>query len=177
MTGGGAREKTVLSAGGEKVLVALGSNIEPERYLPTTILRLRQRFPDLAVSPVYSSQPVGTSGPEFHNAAVCFRTRLSPEKLKFDVLRPLEADFGRVRCDDRNAPRTIDLDIAFFGDRVIDDRSKRLRIPDPEVLRYAHLAVPLADLEPCLRHPVDGRALAEIAEPFRRAGGLVLVSG
>ena len=76
---------------------------------------------------------------------------------------------GRVRSADKNAPRTIDLDIALYGAQVIDDPLAGLRIPDPEIPLRAYLALPLAEVGPETVHPETGERLADIAE--RLAGG------
>ncbi len=68
---------------------------------------------------------------------------------------------GRVRTADKFAPRPIDLDIAFYGDRVLEVAGKV--IPDPDVLRFAHVAAPLADVAGDWIHPQTGQTLAEIA--------------
>lgn len=89
------------------------------------------------------------------------RTELSPVDLK-GCLGQIEAQLGRVRVPgDKFAPRTIDLDISLYGDAVLELDGRH--IPDPDGLRYAHIAVPLADITPAWRHPEDGRTLGEIA--------------
>ena len=93
------------------------------------------------------------------------------------VLRPLEAELGRVRGPDRNAPRPIDLDIAFAGDLVVRDPALGLEIPDPEIIARAHLALPLADLAPEAVHPLDGRTLGAIAAGFADAPGVRVIGG
>lgn len=102
----------------------------------------------------------------FLNAAARIETSLSPRDLKFGVLRPLEEKLGRRRSADRYAPRPIDLDIAIFGSLVVDEPDRGLVIPDPEIATCAHLALPLADLEPLFRHPVSGETLAQLAAAF-----------
>jgi 2-amino-4-hydroxy-6-hydroxymethyldihydropteridine diphosphokinase len=149
------------------VLIALGSNIEPEENLRRAIALLNRGCAVEAVSPVYAGEAVGRpEAPMFLNAAVRIRTDLTPLDLKFEVLRPVEEKLGRRRSADRYAPRTIDLDIAFFGTLVIDDPVHGLLIPDPEISVHAHLALPLADLEPDFRHPLSGEKLAELAAAF-----------
>ena len=146
------------------VLVSLGSNIEPERNLLRAIEELDHRVELVAASRVFETEPVGRRRvPTFLNAAVELKTSLGPRSLKFRVLRWVEAALGRVRTDDRNAPRVIDLDIALFGDRVLSDSEAGIEIPDPEILRYPHVVVPLADLAPDRCHPASGEALREIA--------------
>lgn len=116
------------------------------------------------VSTAYQAEPVGASGtPTFLNAAVAVRTDLAPGELKYRVLRPIEARLGRERTSDPNAPRTIDIDIAMIGDQEIADDELAIHVPDPDIPRYAHLAFPLRDLDPALRHPAFDGSLAEIA--------------
>lgn len=139
---------------------------------------MNRECPVEAVSPVYVAEPVGSpEAPMFLNAAARIRTTLSPQDLKFGVLRPLEGELGRRRSDNRYAPRTIDLDIAFFGSLVIDDPALGLVIPDPEIGTCAHLALPLADLEPLFRHPVSGETLSQLAAGFADSDSIRLFDG
>jgi 2-amino-4-hydroxy-6-hydroxymethyldihydropteridine diphosphokinase len=152
-----------------RVLVALGSNIDSERNLGEAVRRLASFCRLLAVSPAYETTPVGnTEQPNFLNAAALIETDLTAAELKVRVLQIIEGDLGRVRTEDKNAPRTIDLDIALFGHQVLDPGPRR--IPDPDILRYPHIAVPLADLAPTMRHPEDGRTLQEIAQSLPASG-------
>jgi 2-amino-4-hydroxy-6-hydroxymethyldihydropteridine diphosphokinase len=89
------------------------------------------------------------------------------------VLARIEQQLGRQRRADPNAPRTIDVDISLFDDVVID-LGKR-HIPDPEILRYPHIAVPLADVAPDYRHPETGESLAQIAARVAAAAGQPLL--
>lgn len=139
----------------------LGSNIRPAVHLPQALEHLRRRLTVVACSSVWHTPPVGTAGPPFYNAAVAVRTALSPQALKRRVLRPIEAALGRVRSADRYAPRTMDIDLVVYAGQVVD----------PEVWRYAHIAVPLAELLPDLRHPETGETLAQVAARLHQAGG------
>lgn len=153
------------------ILITLGSNIDPERNLARAVDQLAEHLTVRAVSLAYETAPAaGSSGPPFLNAAVWVDTELPPATLKFEVLRAIEAKLGRRRTADKNAPRTIDLDLALYGDRVIDDPTGGLVIPDPDILRWPHVALPLADLAPDFVHPVDGRTLGEIAAAVGRNG-------
>ena len=144
------------------LLVALGSNIEPELNLPQAAFKLARRTEILAVSTVYASAPVGAPGtPPFLNAVLRLGSRLGPRTLKFEILRAIETELGRRRSPDRNAPRPIDLDLILFGDRV--DSAYDLRLPDPDLTHFPHLAVPAADVAPEVRHPITGQTLAEVA--------------
>jgi len=152
-----------------RVFVALGSNINSEHNIREAVRRLASFWRVVAVSPVYETTPVGnTEQPNFLNAVALIETDLAAAELKARVLRVIEQELGRVRTEDKNAPRTIDLDIALFGDQVLDLGPRH--IPDPDILRYPHVAVPLADLAPTMRHPEDGRTLQEIAQSLPAIG-------
>lgn len=160
------------------MLISLGSNIEPRVNLPLAVRRLSERFALLRVSRIYEAEPVGASGaPTFLNAAVEIETDLDPAELKFDHLRPLETELGRVRTGDPNAPRTIDLDIALAGDVILVDEAAGIEIPDPEILTRAHVALPLADLAPDTVHPVTGQTLSDIAARFGAEPGIRVYDG
>ncbi|MCB0116131.1 MAG: 2-amino-4-hydroxy-6-hydroxymethyldihydropteridine diphosphokinase [Caldilineaceae bacterium] len=152
------------------VLVLLGSNIDRQRNVPAAVDYLR-RHPDwcvTAVSSIYESAAVGGSGeqPIFWNAAVCMKTGMTPSVLR-NELRLIEAEMGRRRSADKFAPRPIDLDIALFDDLEIEIEGSH--IPDPDIVRYAHVAMPLAEIAPNRIHPSNGRTLSAIAETLDRA--------
>ena len=148
----------------ELAIVALGSNIEPERHLPEAVAALRAMGAQ-AVSSVYQNPARGgRPQPDFLNAAVLLETQLEPAALKA-ALRGLEADLGRVRTEDKYAPRTIDLDLLLLGDRSV--MLEDLILPDPELLTKAHLAVPAAEVAPTAVHPHSGETLQAIAERLR----------
>jgi 2-amino-4-hydroxy-6-hydroxymethyldihydropteridine diphosphokinase len=152
-----------------RVLVALGSNINPEHNMREAVRRLALLCRLVAVSAVYETVPVGnTNQPNFLNAAVLIETELTAARLRASVLRVIEAELGRVRTEDKNAPRTIDLDIALFVGPDLDSSSGVFWSPD--ILQYAHVAVPLAGIAPQMRHPVTGQTLAEIAQSFPSSG-------
>ena len=90
------------------------------------------------VSSVWESPAVGSPGPNFLNVAIQVQSNLQPDALKHLVLRNVEAYLGRQRMKDKNAPRTIDIDIAILDGKVIDD----------QVWEQAHLAIPLAEIIP-----------------------------
>ncbi len=152
-------------------LLTLGSNIDPERHIVAALEALDELLGIDGASPIYEANPVGNPGaPRFLNAAARITTDLSPGELKFKVIRPLERRLGRIRAPDRNAPRTIDIDIAAVQGLVVDE--EELRLPDPDIPTRAHLAVPLADVAPGFRHPHLGITLGEIAARFRDEPGL-----
>ncbi len=155
------------------VYLVLGSNIEKERNLPQAIRLLRELTTVVQVAGVYETSPVGLlEQPVFWNTAVLIHTPLSPAEVKTHILGEIERRLGRVRQADKNAPRTIDLDIVLFNEVVgeYDGGDGRLRpIPDPDLLKFPHVAVPIAELTPNLPHPVTGEPLQAIADRLVQA--------
>jgi len=154
-----------------RAFISIGSNVDAERNLPEAVRRLAGLCRLLSVSPVYETQPVGTPSADqsnFLNAAALVETELTAAQLKSQVLQPIEQELGRVRTANRNAPRTIDLDISLYGNQVLEVGGRH--IPDPDMLRFPHVAVPLADLAPEQRHPETGETLADIAQRMPCSG-------
>jgi len=133
--------------------VGLGSNIQPETYLPRAVTALRQQVTILCVSSAWHAPPLGTAGPDFLNAVVKIETEHVADELKQDVLRPIEASLGRKRLADKNAPRTIDLDILIFDDEIAD----------PHIWDFAYLAVPLAECHPELADPSTNQTINQVS--------------
>ena len=118
--------------------LGLGSNIHPGYNLIKSVEFLSKQLELFNVSNVWETTPVGTVGPKFLNAAALVQTSLSPKQLKYQITRPIEINLGRVRTPDKNAPRTIDIDLLIWDDRIVD----------PELLNHAYIAVPVSELLP-----------------------------
>ncbi len=155
-----------------RVVVLLGSNVDKERNLPAAVRLLAASATVAAVSPVYETAPVGAErSPRFFNAAVLLLTPQTAAELKDGLLSDIERQLRRERSADRNAPRTIDLDIALYDDAILDytpaDGRPR-HVPEPDLLRFPHCLQPVADLLPDLPHPETGEPLGRLAERLRR---------
>jgi 2-amino-4-hydroxy-6-hydroxymethyldihydropteridine diphosphokinase len=148
-----------------QALLSLGSNVEPEKNLPAAVRKLGRYGQVRRVSGVWQSPPLGNPDqPDYLNAALCLETSLSAGELKETAIAGIEAELGRVRGADRNAPRTIDIDIMLFNHERL--RIGQRSIPDPEVLERPFVAIPLAEIAPDYIHPVTGETLTEIAARF-----------
>ncbi len=150
-----------------KAVILLGSNIDPNQNLRRAVDMLRLVSPVVRCSSVWRTRAVGSTGPDFLNMALILETELTTEALKFGVLRPIEAKLGRVRTSDKNAPRTIDLDVVVLDDRILDE----------DLWRRAHLAIPVAELMPALRSPETFELLADVAQRLKADSGAEMVSG
>lgn len=140
-----------------RACLLLGSNIQPERNLPLAVELLRGRVEILQTSSVWESRAVGSRGPNFLNAALLCFTRLEASALKWLVLRPLEAQLGRVRNADKNAPRPIDIDVVTLDERVLE----------LSLWQYSFRAVPVAELLPDLLSEA-GQPLHQVAANLAR---------
>lgn len=116
----------------------LGSNIQPEKNIPLAVNLLHKQLTILQSSSVWESKTVGYDAANSLNAALLVLTSLEAESLKEQILNPLEAQLGRVRTSDKNAPRTIDLDILVFDQQLMDSN----------LWQSAFRAVPLAEVLP-----------------------------
>ncbi len=142
-----------------RIWVSVGSNIERETHIRAALTELRALFGELAVSPVYEAQAVGFDGDPFFNLVVGFDSELPPATLH-DVMREIEARYGRERGGDKLASRTLDLDVLTYGDQVSDEGGKAL--PRDDIVDYAFVLAPLADVAGDERHPVLGERYAEL---------------
>lgn len=140
----------------ERVFVGLGANLGDPRATLARALEALAQLPQtrlVAASPLYRSAPVDARGPDFFNAVAELSTTLGPRELLL-ALQSIEQTQGRERPY-RHAPRTLDLDLLFYGQRIIDEPG--LTVPHARLHQRAFVLRPLADLAPELEHPRLGR--------------------
>jgi len=143
-------------------LISIGSNIDPENHLPLAAQKLKEIGSIVGFSTVYQNPAIGsTPQPDFLNAVAMIETDLTADAIR-NTLRRIEVDLGRLRTEDKYAPRTIDLDLCLLGDQVLE--TSEFKLPDPDILSLAYLTVPMAELAPDYLHPVTGEALHAIAD-------------
>jgi 2-amino-4-hydroxy-6-hydroxymethyldihydropteridine diphosphokinase len=141
-------------------VIGLGANLgDPAATFVAAVARLAQRGSVVGFSPLYRSRPVGPPAqmmkqPDFHNAAVRLQLRGEPMGL-LNLLMEIEREHGRERTE-RWGPRTLDLDVLWLGDRILD--SERLRVPHPRLQERAFALLPLLSLVPAARDPRTGQA-------------------
>lgn len=132
----------------ERVAIALGSNIEDPEAQVTRAFDEIAALPGtrvLARSRLHRTKPVGYANqPDFVNAMALVETSLAPRAL-LDALLAIEQRHGRVRTIP-NGPRTLDLDIIVFGNRVIDEDG--LKVPHPRARDRDFVMVPLREVWP-----------------------------
>jgi len=148
------------------IYVSLGSNIEPEDNIVKAVHLLRSYSTLLDVSPVYRTAPKGDiNQSHFWNMACKVHTFRDPLEFKTQVIDRIESELGRVRDpNNTNAPRTIDLDISLWDNKYLEYGDKPWQVPDKDITRWSHVAIPLANLAPDYLHPTENKTLADIAE-------------
>ena len=142
-----------------RVWISVGSNIDRETHIRAALNELQAVFGELVVSPVYEAQAVGFDGDPFFNLVVGFYSEFPPATLH-GLMREIEARHGRKRNGEKLASRTLDLDVLTYGDQVGDAGGKTL--PRDEIVEYAFVLAPLADVAGGERHPALGERYADL---------------
>lgn len=159
-----------LSGGRSDAYISLGSNIDPAGNIRSALAMLGNEFGQLQVSTIYRNPAIGFEGDDFYNLVVGINTALPPEAVD-RCLGLIETLHGRKRGAARFSPRTLDLDLLLYGDRVSDE----LKLPRRDITRYAFVLGPLAELAPDLKHPVEGQTLKALWEGFEGIKQLIPV--
>jgi 2-amino-4-hydroxy-6-hydroxymethyldihydropteridine diphosphokinase len=143
-----------------RAFIGLGSNLgDREAALRGALELLGEDV--VAVSSFRETEPVGyLDQPAFLNAAAALETGLEPRAL-LERLLGVERELGRTREGPRHGPRTIDLDLLVYDDRVIDEPG--LVVPHPRLAERRFVLEPLAELDPDLVVPGRGRVADMLA--------------
>ena len=142
------------------VYLSLGANVgDCARNIREAIARLEALGHVVAASSFYETEPVEfTDQAWFLNCAAALETTKTPAQLMAALLT-IEREMGRQRTQ-KKGPRTIDIDILFFGDTVMD--SPELIIPHPAMQQRRFVLEPLAEIAAEARHPVLGKTIREL---------------
>ena len=155
---------------GVEIYLALGSNLGDRMgNLASAVEHLSQKVNIKKVSTVYETEPVYYKEQSLYlNAVLSTVTELEPSDL-LRFVKSIESDLGR-QPSFRNAPRTIDIDILFYGDQVAE--TAELIIPHPRIAERAFVLVPLAEIAPGLVHPVLQKRVSELLAMVKGVDGV-----
>lgn len=143
------------------VFLGLGSNQgnRKENIQTATALIVRYIGKIAKQSHQYETQPWGNPDQDaFINQVIMVNTTLDPREL-LEATTRVERELGRIKKE-KWGPRIIDVDILFYGKRII--RDKGLEIPHPELHKRAFVLVPLMEIAPELEHPILKQAIDEL---------------
>lgn len=145
------------------IAVALGSNLGDSRTILAAAVQVLNEIPGItleAQSGWYQTPAQGPPQPDYLNGCLRLSSHHPPETL-LQILLDIEAQFGRVRYH-RWGPRTLDVDLLLYDQRVLD--TPRLTLPHPRLHQRAFVLIPLATILPDWIHPIYGQAIAELVK-------------
>jgi len=154
---------TGVNAKPERVFLGFGSNLGHRKenirraleFLAGYALKIK------SLSSFYLAEPVDyLDQPWFINAAAEIATRMTPDELLTACLQ-VEKELKRKRAVPKG-PRTLDIDILLFGQRII--RQEALTIPHPRLTERMFMLLPLAEIAPSVNHPVEKAAMSELVK-------------
>jgi len=156
------------------VYLSLGSNLgNRQENLDRALKLISERMRLGKVSSIYDTEPVGPiSQPRFLNLACEVFTRLTPEGL-LALFKGIEQKMGRYSRS--GEPRIIDIDIIFFGDKVV--KTADLVIPHPQMHERSFVLVPLAEIAPDVIHPVLKKKIKELNKATKEKQGVLKFEG
>lgn len=146
-----------------KAYVSIGSNIDREKNVAAALDRMTAEFGRLESSRVWETAAVGFEGDAFYNLVVAFETDLSAQDLA-KLLHRMEDELGRDRSGGKFSSRSMDLDLLLYDDLILDEDG--LKLPRPEILEYAFVLCPLAEIAGDMKHPVTGFRFSQIWDQF-----------
>lgn len=143
--------------------ISIGSNINREQNVISALAALQNEFGDLQNSSLYESSSVGFEGDAFFNLVSAFHS----EKSVIDItllLKKIETDHGRVRGKEKFSSRSLDLDLLLYGQAIV--QTEAVTLPHADILAYAFVLQPLAEIAGEQEHPVECCNYADLWQDF-----------
>ena len=140
----------------------IGSNQNRRINIRLALNKLESNFTDITVSSLFESPAEGFVGSNFYNVGVNAKTKNNIYEV-VDILHDIENLMGRDRSLPKFSSRIIDLDLVLFNDAIDED----LKVPRRDILKYAFVLAPLAELNPEVIHPQKGISYLNLWKEFQ----------
>ena len=140
----------------------IGSNQNRRINIRLALNKLESNFTDITVSSLFESPAEGFVGSNFYNVGVNAKTKNNINEV-VAILQDIENSLGRDRSVPKFSSRIIDLDLVLYNDAIDED----LKVPRRDILKYAFVLAPLAELNPEDIHPQKGISFLNLWEEFQ----------
>jgi 2-amino-4-hydroxy-6-hydroxymethyldihydropteridine diphosphokinase len=148
-----------------RVYVSIGSNIDKEKNIVSCLATLRERFGALQMSRIYENRAMGFDGDNFLNLVVGLDTTQDVYEVAREM-REIEYAHGRVRGGERFSSRSLDIDLLLYDELVTEE--EELQLPRNEIVKYAFVLKPLAEIDAARMHPVLKRSMGDLWSEYQR---------
>ena len=146
-----------------QIFIGVGSNVDRERNITSCISKLKGSYQSFSMSPIYETESMGFSGPNFYNLVCKFETDEKLLDLKLN-LNNIEMVHGRTHGETKFSSRTLDIDILYYDSLVIE--TDNITVPRDEIIRYDFVLRPLVDIAPDFIHPKEKLTNQEILNTY-----------
>ena len=140
----------------------IGSNKNRRINIRLALNKLESNFTDITVSSLFESPAEGFVGSNFYNVGVNAKTKNNINEV-VGILHDIENSLGRDRSVPKFSSRIIDLDLVLYNDAIDED----LKVPRRDILKYAFVLAPLAELNPEDIHPQKGISYLNLWKEFQ----------
>jgi 2-amino-4-hydroxy-6-hydroxymethyldihydropteridine diphosphokinase len=140
----------------------IGSNKNRRINIRLALNKLKSNFTDITVSSIFESPAEGFVGSNFYNVGVNAKTKNNINEV-VGILHDIENSLGRDRSVPKFSSRIIDLDLVLYNDAIDED----LKVPRRDILKYAFVLAPLAELNPEDIHPQKGISFLNLWKEFQ----------
>lgn len=145
-------------------IILLGSNIgDRQKYIEDAIAEISDRCGHIIEqSKLYETQSWGFKAPPFLNKVIIVRSKLSPSQF-LETTKEIEIKLGRLLKTAKQQTymsRTIDIDIIFIDDMIIE--TPTLEVPHPRLHLRKFALKPIADIKPCKTHPIMNKTVSDL---------------